>query len=131
MRLTLALIFGLLLSQLGLSGVAAPSNELPECHMKCCEPQVTVSCCDEQKVPEPVPVEANCACAAHSRQPAPTAPAPQPRESRVDLQVPVATVVAVLPRPQATHFTTSSRRQFHAAPASHNTIQALKGVWRT
>ncbi len=132
MKLSLTLIFGLLLSQLGLSGVAARSTEMPACHMTCCEPQVAVSCCDEQAVPEPdiTPVDADCACAAHSRQPVPTAPAPQPKELRVDLQIPAATVVALLPRPRAAQLIPPSR-QLHAATASHNTIQALKGVWRT
>lgn len=128
MKWPLTIILGLLLAQLGLPGGvdARPADAVPECRMACCAPQEP-SCCDEPAAP---PTAVDCACRAHAGRQAPVSPAPQPRETRVDLQLPVTPATAVLPLLVASFATPIQRSRMIALP-SHNTVQALKGVWRT
>ncbi|MCC6907876.1 MAG: hypothetical protein IT430_08060 [Phycisphaerales bacterium] len=129
MKWSLTIILGLLLAQLWLPGAvdARPTDMSADCQMACCAPQAP-SCCDEPATPPPT--EADCACQAHSGRRAPVSPAPQPRDTRVDLQMPAASATAILPQP-ALSLATRTPRQRVISPPSHNTVQALKGVWRT
>jgi len=131
MQVRLTLILSIFLSQIWLPGVLASSSNV-DCDMPCCAPKVQTSCCESSAAPRPEGMhsELRCGCATDSPQPEPATPAPQTRDSRVDLQAPLGGGTSAIVLRMTANLTPSHQRWGLVIP-THNTVQALKGIWRT